>query len=223
VRRAVTGSLTESFPPARLYHEDIEELYRAFSEVADKLTLSDGRYVYDTLDELFAEAGPELRTFAISCDAPRITFSIDGGRRPSLWALNSDAASRGVAHRVREIVMCRRLRFRGWLTTSPGALHVVLALSFLVQLASGVLIAVADDIRTKIIAATAWLVTLGAMFGIVWMAGSDRSSRVFPVMRHERPGFVTRNRDALIVGSITALVGAIVGALVTLAATGLLG
>lgn len=223
VRRVAKESLSEFLPPVRLYREDVEELHHAFSQVADKVVASDGRYLYDTLDELFKEASPDLKTFTMGTDAPRISFSIDNGRRPSLWAVTSDAVSRGVAHRVREIAMRRRLPFRAWLRSSVAAPIVVFTVAILAWVASAVLVEVADGVVIRIVAGVVTLVTGVALWWTIWMATGSRPSRVFLVTRLQRPGFVARNRDALIVGSLTALVGAVVGAIVTLAVTGLLG
>jgi hypothetical protein len=222
VRRVAEESLSELLPPVRLYREDVEELHHAFSQVADKVSVSDGRYVYDTLDELFNEASPEAKTFTMGIGAPRVSFGIDNGRRPVLSAVTSDAVSRGVAHQVREIAMRRRLPFRAWLT-SPVASIVVLAVAILAMVASAVLSAVGDAGVIGFMAIVVILLICVASLGFIWVATDNRSSRVFLVMRLQRPGFVARNRDALIVGSLTALVGAVVGALVTLAVTGLLG
>lgn len=151
----------------------------------------------------------------ISTQTPPL-FQVSLGRNVAgVIAWPTSPAVRGTAEQIRQIV-ARRRRWLAWIGHDFARGAVIVAL-FTVLLPAVAAIIIGYLWHNS--AALIWgLVGLGLFVtvgGANWIEGHRGRIMVIPERLGQTPNFWIRNRDTLIISAIVAVVGAVIGALVT--------
>jgi hypothetical protein len=200
--------LGEHLPPSRLYLDDVERIYDYLREVSDDVQIETAEHKAGSPSALRGLPQTEIHELELRSYRPFIGVDFGPGRI-WLYAAEDDPASKGTFDKIREIVRARRHRL-SWLLYGMGGSAVAGSLG---------------GVAIGVIAVSAkhedW-VTLGVGIGLLVIAAAwaiwsthvtfERHSTIVLRNRADAPGFVRRNRDALVL----LVIGAVLGAVVTL-------
>lgn len=207
--RAIPEGEWISFPRTTLFIEELREIEAIFRKECDRLVLTTPGTEWESVDDLEQLNGKvvELLTFQGHDPYVRLEF-----RRFAceMWLSDRrETKQRGIESLVRGVLTRRATSLTPWrlmlMGAVPLALGVVGALTLPKPWGSVALMA----------GSVAWLALTYASYRL----NRRNFSTIDPVAAASRIGFWRRNRDQLLVGGI----GALVGAVVTLAGTLALG
>lgn len=220
MRRKHTGR-TDTFPSARLYLEDIEEILEILSG-AETITISDARHEYADLSDLLSHSEGRPRELQITTSAPLIDLHFKRGKS----AITTPGESDEALHMYADVLSLLRARARrfAWLFQTPAVLIVALlfvgALLLLVPRESW-------DHPVRLDSPLASdqplgprgiliLIGFGAVMAYVAVASSWKDggySRIELNRRRESISFWRRNQDKILLGALFGIGGWILGLL----------
>lgn len=194
---------TRNYSLVRLYLNDlhdIEDVLRSVSLEHHPIKVSGPEYEAASVDELREEEGEGPFTiFQLESDQPYVSVRL---REFDTYLSASDAHDlmvNGAVHKLDAILRrSQRPQILRFLTSAFGTMipAILGAAIFLVSLTQ-------DDVSVSAIAGALACAVVGLM-ATVWLGYTSmkRSSLVYLEERNERPSFLRRNRDQLIVGVI---------------------
>ncbi len=200
------------YPPVVLYEEDVQALAAALTDKGKGLEITAAGWLLDSAVELNQLRGRTLDSLTIAVREPLMSVQVfDAGTL--VFSLGSEEATRETLAKVHDILQLRRAKTPlnyGWILTtlvSVPAFMYYLKVNF--SIARGAL----DYIFPVVFGLCALALTQ------VMSVGFRRhpKGRVVVGPRPVNIPFMRRNRDALVVGVLSAVVGAVVGGLILLA------
>lgn len=189
--------------PAKLYLDDLEEMFEVFSSTGRDAKILTAGFEMDSIAELASLSDRTLHTLEMQCFGPYVSMDF----RPTttwLWRGDDDNASRGAVDRIRTIVARRRRRF-SWLT-GPEISGVLGGLGLFLLVVGAFLLITLHPAGIAAVAAGAVLVVPSRRIYL----GRNFHTTIVLARRAEAPGFWARNKDRLIVAGITIVLTAIV-------------
>ncbi len=189
--------------PVRLYLDDLEELDTILRKAYPTVSLQAGAVDVDTVGELHEVQPEDLREL--------VWFALDGLSSlylhispvvVSLRARRCDISHRGALAQIEDLMRRRRRKLA---TLSERVRY----LSLLVFLA---LTGVVLDSEQRVLYA-AWIPTLAWFWYTIW--AMTHKGVVVLERRREQRSWWRRNRDALVVGLVVAVVSAVLGSGIT--------
>ncbi|MBA3445914.1 MAG: hypothetical protein H0T58_13830 [Gemmatimonadales bacterium] len=197
------------YEAVRLHLDDVEEIIDRFRQAELSVVISDGTYEYDTIEELRESRGTHLGHFSvqrlksIAGGAGGIASIFVGfhGPRADLMCLHPE----NLGELPAEIGALLSRRSVGYSTS--GTFFLILTVTYL---AGVVIFRSSPEVRTALLGAA-----VGAF--LVFLVITLRRSRSGALLqRKHEGGFWKRNRDAVILLCIGALMGAVLTYLVNL-------
>jgi len=200
------GPKVQTFPPLRLYREDLETLVSLFQNQCKSLAISDETYTYASLDEMAERAPERLRTFHLIGLMPHIELVIRGSvsvplgvQRSTLWIMEQNKDATLLFLSAKDILLGRQWKLR--------RLFEDFAVLF------GILLTVTSILLKSFIATRFKLAEFTT--GICGLAGialmiagayfhSRQASFITLKLRSKADSFWKRNRDKIILILVTA-------------------
>lgn len=186
------------FTGVRLYRDDIEAIVGLMKHEGLQVVISDSRFEYESVDELSRNAGSSPRELSVEGKRQGSYGSVSVRRSGKYWYVSTTQPDfRQLATELEGIVRKRQSR----LDALPlyGLWTASLLLFFL-----GGLLKSASAIASTLSSTGAILAVLTATLGSYWILYPGLVLK-FP---HEA-GFVSRNRDAIILLVVGALIGSV--------------
>lgn len=195
-----------------VYREDLEEIIHLFKSREMQITISDSGFEYDELDEVSKQRGNHLRELEISGkvkvgDYGRVSVSFSPDR--AYVYASGFGAPRELWHELLDFLR----KHRSWKkrVSKPFFWYFVSMIAFNVEI-FGFL---REAVRSK----TPWwvhaaLIILMASWPLSY--GYSRTLTTVRLIRHNEGGFWSRNREAIILLAIGAVLGGIVTYVVTI-------
>lgn len=194
----------------RLYLDDLRDIQDVLEDLrmgGPPLEVRSPNWVAETVDEVASKRTRDWVTdFDLRSSQPSLTVALKR-HEASIYVANIDALSvRGAVEKI-QVILRRGQRpapLRFFTSTVGSSLLIVPTLA-------GLPLAVAIESRGGRSLAVAGGGAISLLFGLSYIfacwTALRRSSLVFLVARADRPGFLRRNRDQLIVGTILTGVG----------------
>lgn len=208
--RRVPEHLGEHLPPVHLYADDLQEIVDIFNEVSGEVTLSTTNFEVDAVESL-QQVGPQLHRLQVRLKEPFVSASLDGNN-VWLYAAEDDAVSRGLFEKVKSLLLMRRRKLAGLLAKPSVSGSVVGSM-----VSVGLILLAAGVARQQLSVMIAAVLCLSVAGGGMKLAAHylTKANLVTTSARAKSPPFFKRNRDQLVLGVSVAIVGAVVGALLT--------
>jgi hypothetical protein len=197
----------EFFPPARLYIEDVERIHRILQEDDNRpVSITSGAYEFDEPSQ-FRNLGDRVRNLNMMCRQPgHVSVGLSKGQL-RIWA---DEDSGGVLQKVRDI--------KEVINTRRRPLMAIFSRGFVLASAAGIGVGlgiagygVVSDNPSELAAITGLAIAiLGFAISVLSEVGII-GSVIYTVSADDRPGWWKRNRDALLVGIIVAVIAFVLG------------
>lgn len=197
--KKLTQSAGERPKPAKLYLDDLEQLFEVFSSTGSSVRILTPEFEMTTLQELASLPDRVIKELKMQCSDPYVSLDLEASSA-WLYRAGDDNASRGAVDRIRTIMARRRRRLAWFAGPIASGLLGGLALSLVLV---GVILAIDRDLWSI----AAFLVAAGIAWpSIRFFVGHPPAHTVIVLARRsEAPGFWTRNRDTLIVAFIVAV------------------
>lgn len=201
-------------PPVLLHLEDLQAIVSILKETGPNVTISTRENEYDNLEELKAtEANAELNYMLLRTVEEKVWVEL---KPDNAWVHSHDDTTeqRGVVDKIRSQLLARKRPFRAFLS------HPLLTLLFMCSFLGSFWV-ISSGFKTGLvhwkilsIALTVTLLTLGAV-SQGWNQLSYSTIRIRS--ESESSSFWKRKGDDVLVRVVSGLVGAVIGAIITLA------
>jgi hypothetical protein len=204
--------VSESLNPVILYYDDIEALFYIFQELSSNVELSTDEYDLASLADLLALEKDVMHSLVIKVKQP-FTYLELSPKSIRLYTDEDTIAQRGIIEKLKQYLN-KRQRKLCWLIGNANLSLFVCLLSLvaaIVALVSGNLIAI------SLIVPAAILCTLWARWA--WIIEWRKWTVIYLKRKKDMPNFFMRKRDDVILAGISGLIGALLGALMTLLIT----
>ncbi|PKO36653.1 MAG: hypothetical protein CVU33_17345 [Betaproteobacteria bacterium HGW-Betaproteobacteria-6] len=195
--------LGKHIPPVCLYQEDLSAISAALAQDDGKLAIETDEFEYDSLDELLSNLGDSLNGLSLKRKAPYISVDFDSRGGVWLYASNDDLVSRGIFAEIQELLVSKRRQSYFMLRRFVDASSWVGAAGIGAFLVAG-------HWREAMLSSLLPLLSIAFIF-VKPRSIVNRTSRA------QRKNFWQRNSDQIVV----ALISAVAGSILTLAATAL--
>ena len=197
-------SIHEIVEGVRLYRDDLERIIGILKESGQHVVIADSSFQYESLDDLQRARGNSPESLRIDGSRPDDYASVSLSRSGRFWHLDSGGKTvYGIAREIESILRRRQSKIQHL------PLHWFLQVS-MVAMGTGA------AIRYRFQSTGAGLISVGATFFLVsallsvhWLLHSG----VVLKYPHEA-GFIARNRDAIVLLILGALIGGVVQYLV---------
>lgn len=200
----------KKFPPCTLFLDDIEEIIQQIKSVTSDIGISDKSYEFDSIEELIQNSGSKIKELKLR---GRYGISVNIAKHSIyLFVSGYDEKYIGVFYILREFLkskvgwLRRFLRPMRWLFIVWFSLIGVPIISTIIKHKPE--LKVIDQIYTIIFG-------LMLLFYVISLLLTWKGSTIYLERRHKVSKFWERNRDTIIVGIITAIIGGIVVGIIT--------
>ena len=198
----------ETFKPVKLFLDDIEKIVEILRETSDEISLETDEFVIQDVELLMNVGREYINELKIESRNPYISIEL-GPNRIWLFIFQDTNESRGTLEKIKAILNLRRQRFYRFIH-SP----------VVIGLAAG------GSLAVMIVGATApnWpMLGAGGCFLFItsiWMwwdefGSKGKYSMIIPKRHVEYESFWKRNKDMLIVGIVSAIIGGLITFLVS--------
>lgn len=207
MKKLTERSKGDHYYSVNLYKDDFENIINILSEVSDRVKISDDNYVYDSLDELISQKGLKPKKVSISSYSPYVSIDL---KPHSVWLYcsNSNKESLYAYNRIEEVLKKRR-------SVLSRIFNPAVGIFFFSILMALTILAPADLIKSWLPNRWSRLSLVILLVGVPILSFFLRSgafSSFALIKSHEQKNFFTRQKDDL----IKIIIGAIIGALLTL-------
>lgn len=189
-------------PSASLFKDDFEQILEVLRESCGETEISDGDYLYESLQELQEKKGDVVRRLSLSGIHPHVLVTIKRYDFPGLQllAIGQNGAAEAAYLKIKQILHGRRKAI-GYIF-NPFLWIFILFVSIFTSPYGGKALFAAPPVSVFFVVLSAW----------IYMGGL---STVTLLSRHQSRSFWTRNKDTLLIGLLSAIVGAVIGSLAT--------
>lgn len=194
--KKISKSLSNRYHALALYRDDLEQVIDLLSEYSEKITIKNNDYVFENIDEYCSEYSESQNVLEIELESPDASISIDGKGR--LLVYSDDRDSKALFYELDGLLKTKDRpkgffqKYKWWALI--GLPTTCLIASFLIQ-----------DYKIR------WsLIAVASAFYCIWATIDIRhsllNSVVYPFRQSERPSFIRRNKDALILNLFVGFV-----------------
>lgn len=185
-----------------MFKDDLEQILEVLKESCGQTEISDGDYLYESLQELQEKKGDVVCRLSLSGILPHVSVKIKRYDSPGLvlLAIGQNGAAEAAYLKIKQILHGRR-KAVGYIF-NPFLWILILFISIFTSPYGGKALLAAPTASACFVVLSAW----------IYMGGL---STVTLLSRHQSRAFWTRNKDTLLVGLLSAIVGAAIGSLAT--------
>jgi hypothetical protein len=205
--KKLVGSYAVKLPPLRLFIDDIEEIARVLSEASENIQIRSDNYELDNASDLFNLDVDTINNLELSSNNPYISAKfLRGGAR--LYISTDDAYSRGILEKIKQICLKRRRRFASFVVKFwPSYVFVFIGITLMGM--------------SKINRVYFPLGLLAFLFYVFlaianYIVDLRRYSVIVISKSTERPNFLKRNSDEIIIGVGSAIIGGLIVLAITM-------
>jgi hypothetical protein len=196
----------QTFPPLKLYREDLDRIVSAFVKKCKAVTIADEEFSYESLDEMAQKASPRLNCFHLTGILPHAELVIRGSRsvqlgvqKTTLWIIEQTDESNLLFLSVKDLLLTRIWRSKAIINGT------VITAGIVVTMGSILLKSV---IRTHFphgdFASDAFgVLGICLFFGAVYLH-TQNASYIALISRTKADSFWKRNYDKILLVLITA-------------------
>ena len=183
--------------PIKLYYDDLLEIYEILKQAGNRIEIKTDEYEIESIEEILSIKKPVITNLTIKLYEPVVSIDFTNSRI-WLYASEDTPVQRGLYEKIKTMLNKKQRVF---------------APLFQSAIASGLFTG----------ASTWWLFTdaykyVGIIMfclGLLWMYFGHKNkfqfySLIFPVRRTDKPSFLERSKDPLIIALISAIIGGIV-------------
>lgn len=203
--KRIDQSILSFYSPLILFLDDLTEILQIFKDADKSPEISTKEYLYDSIEEMQEKnKSGRLTCLNIRTHTPYISLDLTP-YHAYLQSLSSRVEAAGLFLNI-DKVLRRRQRSASWLFSFGGRCFLAILLGVMVPIL----------FRKGIIVGLISILVCGG--SIVWTSWIKAKCHSLIILRPKSgfSGFVQRNKDQLIVGIVTTILGAILGVIVTL-------
>lgn len=207
---------SERLTPVVLYLDDLERILEVLKGASEAVEISTLEYELGSLDEITNIQKETLSSLSIAIRNPYLSLEF----KPyeiSLFISEDTPISRGLFEKIKQLLHNRRRKL-SWLITNDW---VWVLAPYLIALPLGwfVVQGILSNNMHDVLLGCALAVPGTVLYWWTWQVSSNKYSIIHLRRRTELPSFWKRNKDEILIAAISAIVGSIVGSLITLAVT----
>jgi hypothetical protein len=215
----IKRTLTARLGILRMYREELDELVGMFQRTCEKVTISDSKYRYDTLDEMKGSVPKVIKELEIHGENPGVRFLFNQvetikGNPPTVTVFTelrteetSDAAE-ALFFKVREFLVTHQQR-----TTRPGlvilAIVAVVGLFWFAWHNHGI-----DSQGNATIGSLPGFLTSFVVFGLCLSFGLGVKNYLTLETKRNSESFFVRNREEFAKHAVTATISGVIGGVI---------
>jgi len=204
-----TKSLRQELPPCTLFLDDIEEIIQKMKAVTSDIKFANKDYEFDSLKELIKNSGNKIKELDIS--GYGISVDIEK-HRISIYVSGYKEKDIGIFYTLREFLKNKA----GWLRRflRPWRWWLIFWFSLM---GIGIICVIIKNVPELKMFVDIFSIILGLMLfcWVISLLLMWKGSTIYLERRHKVSKFWERNRDTIIVGIITAIIGGIVVGIIT--------
>lgn len=197
----------EKVMPVRLYMDDVEAIHSHVEELSDDVKIKAPGFEFETPADLADHPSQPLRELELYCWSPyfRVAFHEFGVS----MSFEDTPLPIGISVKIKDILNDRRRPFASISLTGWFALlNVMLGIAIVTNLVRGGRLA-------WVVAIPVIMLSCWNLFSFFIVFRGRGFNLIYTSYLKDRPGFLTRNRDALIVGAILGLLTVIASVVAT--------
>jgi hypothetical protein len=197
-------------PSVTLFRDEIDNILTILTTSCESITISDDQYQYDSLEELQEKQGNTIKNISLAGHKPFITLQVKQDMPYVILSGGNHEDSLVPYTKVKELLQRHR---RSILTT---IFHPISAVSGFILLIA-VLVVIDVKAGFRIPKDWVWVLVFAIGLSIAYTAATIRLgafSFINLSRRHQQKSFWARNKDAIITGIISAIVGGIIALIV---------
>ena len=213
--KPVSKTASAALPALALDATDLHELHTLFSATCKGVTVSDGSFEYESVEELQQSHGARLSKFEIRGRTPYVSLAFNRSNAQAsifLYAEEGDDSAQALYVRLSALLLARR---RWHVRLLPWPVTYVLMLAGLALSAFSVLISLGGRHEPRLVlgaSVTALILWPLFLLGVLGQKGITYVIR--PVTRKQRSQRWADFRDKIVLALLSALVGGILGAVI---------
>lgn len=199
------GSLSFVVPSVKLWREDVDHIISMLEEFSERVEISDRKAEFESLDELILKRGVRPKSLYFQAWGPYVSLRFDrreGYLGTWLYTNGESIEAENCFLRIKEYLLGRKR----WLNVTT-VIWPIVVIAFL-ALGLGKQAEVLSFGRIAGTMVSLSFLAYGVLFFILRFGMLYSISLSEP---HERGSFLTRHGETILVGLITATIGAIVG------------
>ncbi len=206
MKKKLRGEETH-FVTLKLYKEDLDEILEIMRAADNKVTIGDDEFIYDSIEELQKRKGRVIKRLDLSNSASSLTFTMGNREVKNANSGAGDIETISPYTQIKEILnKCRR---KPWDTI----LHPYLIIPIIVSIFVAAFFSycyLSEKATVAILTPTILMLVLSLV-----LHHEGIFSRIVLINKHEEQSFWIRNKDAVIVAVISAIVASALTFLVT--------
>lgn len=198
--KRASKSIGEHLPPAILYREDVEEIYRILSALSQDVCIKADGYIFDNFDELFSHSKNIINELEMKIYNPYVSINL---REKEMWLyIDNDTNEQvGAFEKIKSVVIKRR----NWRHQILSNFVIALAFS-LSSLIFPYLVIITKEV---------YYAMTGILFGIIGASmgvyslfiGSKKYSQIVLAYNKDiKLNFLKRNQDAIVVALFVGMI-----------------
>lgn len=200
--KKIIPSRSEDLKSARLYLDDIKEIFEILFNSAENVTIETKNYMLDSMEDFTELHEEKIHDITLSSQEPYVTVKFSPSRI-SLYIGKDNNESRGIFEKIKKILIKCERPFT-WILHNSVAYTLCTYLFFCLI---GFSIAIKDAFLSVYFSLLFILCLLWAIYG--WNDRFYHFSTIILKYRINYPSFIKRNKDRIIIALISAVVSAI--------------
>lgn len=204
------------FGPTRLYLDDVEVLFAAFSKSLMYVRIQADGYEMEDPAEL-PKIGRVIKSFTILGTAPFVAVNVKPYLVNAYCEDGRDVVGAGLLAQADDVLQRRRAPL-AWLRSWRITVLSLVNTGALVAVAFGLPKSLLATVLSDLLLWTTILIVVATVWS--FLRETRRRGRVYTSRSGDRIGWLERNSNVLIVGVVTAIIGTVVGGLIVAYATG---
>lgn len=208
-------SVSTYFPAVTVYLNDIKEIIAILEQYPGEIEIEDEKHKYVSLEELISQrGGHKLESLSIGIYRPHVFVDLKKSILvgSSLHADGNNDTDEGTYLRLKELLKKKTRPASRILNYYSG-----LVLFFLLVVGSAVIYWL-----LSYLAILAYASSISVLMLVAFYFGSGAATRIWLKNKENLPGFISRNKDQLVLNILCALIGAIISAVLSVLATAIL-
>jgi hypothetical protein len=203
-------SLLNYLSPVKLYLDDIEEIINKIQFVCSKVKIANKDYEFDSIEEFINNSGKKIKELSIDGRSPNISIDIKKFKI-NLFTTGETEAVIGLWYNLKEFLKSKSAWYSRFLNAWVWGL-TLWSFLFISKIILDITISYPEVYKVVNVFSIVILAIL-LLFFLLSLLKHWNGSTIHLERRHKASNFWERNRDNI----ITGLIGAIIGATITLA------
>lgn len=199
MRRKQNHSTTYiTFPAVNLYYEDLKQMYDLLKSESEELIFEINEYELDNFNDI-KEIHEQISYIKFTTKNPDMVMEMK--KEISLFSYDQSMKAKGMINEINQIITKRRIFFSKGVSDRLVSFFAALPFLIVFLLSTGAITNPNIEYVLVVILILVWLVSLTLIFS------NNRKSKYFNSTKKQTPNFFERNKDAIILLFIGAILG----------------